>query len=405
VRDALKQQRRRPGGLERRGEFSTAITHAAQRGGQPLDSTARSLLEPHFGHDFGQIRVHADGEADNLARSVDAVAFAAGQDVFFRAGRYDPESPAGLHLLAHEVAHTAQQAAGPVSGTRIAENVTVSDPADEFEQAAHEAADAALAGAGIAGPPHTGQMPPSGGATPLSGGLGGASGDGASNGQVMSIQRETDWLDRALQIGSYVPLIGPYLGATRGVKQGVEGNELGWASAATNVAKGAAQMGGFSLLGEAGLGGLAATLGGAYSAGGVSGVLGTVAPTLTGLGGATGATAMPGVLGMEAGAALAGEGLAGAAALGPAAAVIGAGLGGIAAGIGLDHGVDWIGDQITGNEQGDHSISGGIASVMTSVDQAGTGLLRSVGALDESKPEYTQTLGWQLAEMLPSWLQ
>jgi hypothetical protein len=31
-------------------------------GGQPLDSTTRSFFEPRFGHDFSQVRIHADSK-------------------------------------------------------------------------------------------------------------------------------------------------------------------------------------------------------------------------------------------------------------------------------------------------------------------------------------------------------
>jgi hypothetical protein len=48
-------------------------------------------------------------------------------------------------------------------------------------------------------------------------------------------------------------------------------------------------------------------------------------------------------------------------------------------------------------QHGDYSLSGMGADIMTAADQGVTGVLRDVGILDSSKPEYTQTLGWQLA--------
>jgi Domain of unknown function (DUF4157) len=66
-----------------------------------------------------------------------------GSNVFFRAGAYDPGSPAGRRLLTHETTHIVQQAAGPLAGTLVADEVAVSDPADAFEQAAQRAAEAA----------------------------------------------------------------------------------------------------------------------------------------------------------------------------------------------------------------------------------------------------------------------
>lgn len=109
---------------------------AAPSGGVALDPAARAALEPHLGHNFADVRVHADAEADRLSRAVNAVAFTSGQDIYFRSGAYAPDRPEGLHLLAHEAAHTLQQAAGPVAGEPGPDGVRVSDPGDPFEQAA-----------------------------------------------------------------------------------------------------------------------------------------------------------------------------------------------------------------------------------------------------------------------------
>ena len=105
-------------------------------GGSSLDTGTRGQLEEGMGADLSGVRVHTDGEADSMARSVDAVAFTTGNDIFFRSGTYNPESSDGMRLLAHEATHTVQQAQGPVSGTPTAGGVSISDPSDSFEQAA-----------------------------------------------------------------------------------------------------------------------------------------------------------------------------------------------------------------------------------------------------------------------------
>ena len=92
-------------------------------------------------------------------------------------------------------------------------------------------------------------------------------------------------------------------------------------------------------------------------------------------------------------AAFLGEGVAlGAAAISaaPVAAVAGAGAGGYALG------------QFADEQLG---ISDGLSSGMVAVDSGLTSGLRAIGAYDESKPAYTQTIGYQLAEILPSWMQ
>jgi uncharacterized protein DUF4157 len=105
-------------------------------GGNSLDTGVQRKLEQGLGADLSSVRVHTGSEADDLARSVDSVAFTTGQDIFFRDGAYDPSSQSGMQLLAHEATHTVQQAAGPVAGTPSPGGISISDPTDEYERAA-----------------------------------------------------------------------------------------------------------------------------------------------------------------------------------------------------------------------------------------------------------------------------
>jgi hypothetical protein len=77
--------------------------------GQPLDAATRAFFEPRFGHDFGNVRVHADHAAAESARSVNALAYTVGSDVVFVGGRYAPATENGRRLLAHELVHALQQ--------------------------------------------------------------------------------------------------------------------------------------------------------------------------------------------------------------------------------------------------------------------------------------------------------
>src|SRR5215213_1007869 len=79
--------------------------------GQALDGATRAFFEPRFGHDFSRVRVHADAEAAESARAVNALAYTVGGDVVFGAARYAPRSTEGRSLLAHELTHTIQQGA------------------------------------------------------------------------------------------------------------------------------------------------------------------------------------------------------------------------------------------------------------------------------------------------------
>ena len=80
--------------------------------GSPLPAAARSYFEPRFGRDFTPVRVHTGPQAASLARSIDAQAFTVNRDMVFGAGRYQPETPAGRRLLAHELTHVVQQSRG-----------------------------------------------------------------------------------------------------------------------------------------------------------------------------------------------------------------------------------------------------------------------------------------------------
>jgi hypothetical protein len=75
--------------------------------GRPLDAAARRALTPRFG-DLAAVRIHDDATAARAARSAGARAFAIGNDLVFSEGAFDPHTPAGRGLLAHEVAHVAQ---------------------------------------------------------------------------------------------------------------------------------------------------------------------------------------------------------------------------------------------------------------------------------------------------------
>lgn len=80
--------------------------------GQPLDVSTRQFMETRFGYDFSGVRVHADAKASDSARQIEALAYTAGRDIVFAAGRYEPATAAGRHLLAHELAHVVQQSGG-----------------------------------------------------------------------------------------------------------------------------------------------------------------------------------------------------------------------------------------------------------------------------------------------------
>ncbi len=95
-------------GFEVGGELEGRL-RARQGGGHPLPEEARSAMESRFGADFDKVRVHTDGEAARLSRSLSAQAFTRGADIYFGESKYDPGSAGGQQLLAHELTHVIQQ--------------------------------------------------------------------------------------------------------------------------------------------------------------------------------------------------------------------------------------------------------------------------------------------------------
>ena len=91
-----------------------ALGAVAGSTGAPLPDAARGRFEQSLGVDLGGVRVHTGAASAEAARDLNAQAFATGQDIHFGAGHYRPDDPFGIHLLAHEVAHTVQQ--GPAQG-------------------------------------------------------------------------------------------------------------------------------------------------------------------------------------------------------------------------------------------------------------------------------------------------
>jgi hypothetical protein len=98
--------------------------------GAALDTNVANKLSPSLG-DLSDVRVHTDSTAHDLNHAVSAKAFATGNDVYFAKDQYKPNTTDGDKLLAHELAHVAQQRGAPTSGP-----LTVSNPGDAMENEA-----------------------------------------------------------------------------------------------------------------------------------------------------------------------------------------------------------------------------------------------------------------------------
>jgi hypothetical protein len=127
---------------------------ATKRSGGPLPAGVRAYMEPRFGVDFGDVRVHTGSEAAQMNEALRAQAFAHGAHVYFSAGK----APGNDVLTAHELTHVIQQGnadrrhvvqTSPDEGVATAEDEAEA-PEDETETIITEGAEALETGGGRA---------------------------------------------------------------------------------------------------------------------------------------------------------------------------------------------------------------------------------------------------------------
>ncbi|HUH03376.1 MAG TPA: DUF4157 domain-containing protein, partial [Kofleriaceae bacterium] len=140
----LSAVRRDPAGSAVQPNAREQVEAAAGGSGEPLPVGLRGRLEGALGADLSGVRTHQGGNSARAATALSANAFAQGQDIHFAPGRYDPESPAGERLIAHEVAHTVQQQGASSADPQA--DLEVSSPGDRHEQEAETFAQAFVRG-------------------------------------------------------------------------------------------------------------------------------------------------------------------------------------------------------------------------------------------------------------------
>lgn len=105
------------------------VGEALQTPGKPLDPEVRAVMEDRMGHDFGQVRVHADGKAAHSTKKRGAIAYTSGDDIVLGFEQDAVKTPPGQAILAHELAHTIQQ--GKAARVATNENSVLEGQADE----------------------------------------------------------------------------------------------------------------------------------------------------------------------------------------------------------------------------------------------------------------------------------
>lgn len=106
-------QRKANHGSSAENHVSENLVATATQAGRPLDHSARMFFEPRFGRSLGDVKVHTNGYSNQVAQTLNAKAFTAGNDIVFAPGQYQPNSIPGRHLLAHELTHVIQQRNAP----------------------------------------------------------------------------------------------------------------------------------------------------------------------------------------------------------------------------------------------------------------------------------------------------
>ena len=108
--------------------------------GRSLDGSVQRAMEDRMGDSLGDVRIHTGPQAAAACEAINARAFTVGNHVAFNQGEYDPGSPEGQHVLAHELAHVRQQTGGAVSMLPQQDVELQVDPYPALEREAEETA-------------------------------------------------------------------------------------------------------------------------------------------------------------------------------------------------------------------------------------------------------------------------
>ncbi|NJL63727.1 MAG: DUF4157 domain-containing protein [Methylacidiphilales bacterium] len=82
--------------------------NATRGSGSPLPASVQTFMEPRFGNNFSNVKVHTDSVSVQMNRSLGAQAFTYGSDIYYGSGK----APGNDELTAHELTHVVQQSGG-----------------------------------------------------------------------------------------------------------------------------------------------------------------------------------------------------------------------------------------------------------------------------------------------------
>jgi hypothetical protein len=118
--------------------------------GRPLDPGLRAFMEPRFGRDFSDVRVHAGSRAAASAAAVGARAYTVGRDIVLDGASRSPADE--RRLFAHELTHVVQQRGAAPAVLSRKDALEIGAATDPAEREADAVADSVLRGAPVAAP-------------------------------------------------------------------------------------------------------------------------------------------------------------------------------------------------------------------------------------------------------------
>jgi hypothetical protein len=170
--EALREQRRADGDLERREEplwpgkravaaeqIATADTQrfaeidrlravlsGLKRSGSPLPPALATQFSQLLGADLSTVRIHTSGPAASAAAAMGAQAFTYGAHIAFAPGAFDPSSPRSRHIIAHELVHVVQNQRAGGRAMELAARLDVGPSGSSVESEAESGARALARG-------------------------------------------------------------------------------------------------------------------------------------------------------------------------------------------------------------------------------------------------------------------
>ncbi|MGB6826745.1 MAG: DUF4157 domain-containing protein, partial [Terracidiphilus sp.] len=153
-----KKKKHVENGLRRKaaagGDSVTQVPHVVHEvlrsPGRPLEAGVRHFMEPRFGFDFRDVRIHTDAKAAASAEAVNAQAYTVGRNIVFGRNAYSTGAES-RQLLAHELAHVVQQ-----RGSKSAQAQTIASENDSYEREAENVAKHVEAGGSAHGTAQSG---------------------------------------------------------------------------------------------------------------------------------------------------------------------------------------------------------------------------------------------------------